>query len=130
MTGRSPYRSKPMAVRILKGAARNLYEPGSDAQHLALRQLWDVLDHLGFRLATKTARETTLRAYPTKFRQYPLLNPRFEADAGDLDAKFDTECLNVTTLSKGDNEALDRYRTWHRGEGSVGAARRLREAKS
>lgn len=97
-----------MMVRLLKGASGNLYEVGSDGCHLALGQLRDVLDQLGFKVAKKAARETTLRAYPTSFAKYPLLNPRFEPDAEDLDSRLNTECLNVTVLSKGDDGSLDR----------------------
>ncbi len=81
----------------------------SEASHLALRQLWDVLKELGYKLAKKSAHETTLRVYPTSYGDYPLLNPRFRATEADLDEAWDRECLEVTVLSKGDCIGLSRY---------------------
>ena len=86
--------------RLLEGATGDLYEPRSDACHLALRQLWDVFDHLGFKLVKKSATEATLRVYPSRIHQYPLLNPRFEPHAEDWGVDFDGDCLVITTLSR------------------------------
>ncbi len=61
-------------TRLLEGSTDDLYAPGSDACHLALRQLWDVFDHLGFKVVKKSANETTLRVYPERMHRYPLLN--------------------------------------------------------
>ncbi len=94
-----------MPVRRIKGAPDDLYADNSDACHLALRQLEDFLrDIIGFYVRTKPARETTLRVYPTKTSQYPLLNPRFCRNDSD-----DFEFLEITVWSKGDRRALHRY---------------------
>ena len=81
-----------MIGRTIKGASGSLYTYNSDASHLALRQLWDLLQALGFKLAKKSARETTIRAYPSKHKQYPLLNPRFWPTAAGLEEAWDREC--------------------------------------
>jgi hypothetical protein len=75
---------------------------------LALKQLWDVLKELGFKLSRKSAQETTIRAYQLKHKEYPLLNPRFWPTAAWLDETWDKECLDFTVLSKGDGAVLDR----------------------
>jgi hypothetical protein len=98
-----------MTVRMLKNATGSLYEPNSEACHRALEDLRVVLDHLGFKVNKKAAREATLRVYLTKRGRYPLLNPRFEPTAAELDANLDTECLDFTVLSKGDDGSLDRH---------------------
>lgn len=97
-----------MIGRRIKGASGSLYTHNSDASHLALRQLWDLLKELGFKLSKKHARETTLRAYPLKYNQYPLLNPRFSPTAAWLDEAWNRECLDFTVISKGDGSILDR----------------------
>ena len=94
--------------RTIKGASGSLYTYNSDASHLALRQLWDLLKELGFRLSRKSAREATIRAYPARHKQYPLLNPRFMPTAAWLDEAWDRECLDFTVVSKGDGTILDR----------------------
>src|SRR5207247_10140916 len=83
-------------MRLLEGATDDLYEPGSEACHLALRQLWDVFDHLAFKVVKKGANETTLRVYPSRIHQYPLLNPRFEAHAEEWDTDFEGDCLVIS----------------------------------
>jgi hypothetical protein len=98
-----------MIGRTIKGAKGSLYTTHSEASHLALRQLWVVLKELGYKLAKKSAHETTLRVYPSTYGDYPLLNPRFRATAADLDEAWDRECLEVTVLSKGDRIGLSRY---------------------
>ena len=101
----------------MKGATGDLYEPGSDACHLALRQLWDVVDHVGFKVVKKSATETTLRMYPARIHQYPLLNPRFESHAED-GADFQGECLVITALSKEADLVLNEHlKAFHHDEG-------------
>lgn len=96
-----------MIGRTIKGANGSLYTLNSDASHLALRQLWDQLEILDFKLSKKPDRETTIRAYPSKYRQYPLLNPRFSPTAAWLAEAWNRECLDFTVLSKGDGIPLD-----------------------
>lgn len=97
-----------MIGRTIKGASDSLYTYNSDASHLALSQLWELLQELGFKLAKTSARETTIRAYPSKHQQYPLLNPRFCPTAAELDEAWDRECLDFTVISKGNGALLDR----------------------
>jgi len=75
---------------------------------LALRQLWVMLAELSFKLSKKADRETTIRAYPFKHGQYPLLNPRFEPTAAWLDEAWDKPCLDLAVCSKGARASLDR----------------------
>jgi hypothetical protein len=106
-------------TRLLEGATDDLYEPGSDACHLALRQLWDVFDHLGFKVVKKSANETTLRVYPERMHQYPLLNPRFEAHAEDWGTDFDGDCLVITALAKEPDPVLNEHlKTFNHDEGT------------
>jgi hypothetical protein len=51
----------------------------------------------------------TLRAYPSTYCQYPLLNPRFKATEADLDEHWDKECLELSVWSKGESNGLRRY---------------------
>lgn len=74
---------------------------------MALQGLWRLLKDVGFRVAKLPQHETTIRAYPVKYRQYPLLNPRFSATASWLDKAWDTECLDVAVISQGRHETLD-----------------------
>ena len=97
-----------MISRIINGANESLYTYNSDASHLALLQLWNLLNDIGFKLIKKHVNETTLRVYPIKHRQYPLLNPRFEPTAAWLDDGWDKECINFTVLSRGNNSGLDK----------------------
>jgi len=97
-----------MIGRTIKGANGSLYTRNSDASHLPLRQLWSLLQKLGFKLSKKYAQEMTIRAYPLRHGQYPLLNPRFEPTAAWLDEDWDKDCLDFTVLSKGDGGMLDR----------------------
>ena len=71
-----------MTIRRIKGASGNLYDPKSKANRLALDQLADLLREIGFKVECHMD-EATLRVYPTKRWQYPLLNPEFlEIDDG------------------------------------------------
>ena len=66
-----------MIDRRIKGATGNLYDHSSNAHHWALERLSGLLSEVGFEVRAKPAREKTLRVYPTRVSQYPLLNPRF-----------------------------------------------------
>ena len=103
----SALKNSGMIGRQIEGAAGSIYTYNSDASHLALKQLWGLLQELDFKLVKKANHETTIRAYPVKQKQYPLLNPRFNPTAAWLDAAWDKECLDFTVLSKGD-DLLDR----------------------
>jgi hypothetical protein len=64
------------------------------------------MKEIGF-TASKSDHEDTLRVYPVRTRQYPLLNPRFSASAAWIDEARDQECLEVTVVSKGSRRAID-----------------------
>ena len=98
-----------MITRLLKGFAGNLYDSDSEAHHRSLERLAVVLDQLGYRVRKKAEREATLRVYLRQDQRYPLLNPRFERTAADLDAALDRECVVVTVLSKHENGSLQRH---------------------
>ena len=100
-------RANGMIGRTISGTKDNLYTVGSDACHLALRQLWDVMHELGFMLTKKISKETTIRAYPLKHQSYPLLNPRFIPTAIELNEELDREYLKIIVFSKGDPNDLD-----------------------
>jgi hypothetical protein len=100
-----------MIDRRIKGAADNLYASGhSDARHLALQRLEKVLREIGFIVVKKPADEQTLRVYPVKLYQAPLLNPNFWRTPV-IDDPDDHECLGIAVWSKGDRRALHKYLT-------------------
>jgi putative restriction endonuclease len=94
--------------RFLKQASGNLYSTDSKAYHWALEQLRDHLVAIGFTVNKKARPERTLRVYPTRSRQYPLLNPSFRPTAVQLGEIYDIECLYVSVLSRADDGSLDR----------------------
>lgn len=89
-----------MVGRTIKGAKGSLYTPGSEASHLALSQLAEELRGLGFTVSRKQGRERTLRVYPSRHGEYPLLNPWFSATAAWLDPKLDFECLIFAVITR------------------------------
>ncbi len=97
---REALKLRGMVGRIIKGAKGSLYTPSSDANHLALSQLSKELQNVGFKVVNKPVDEQTLRVYPSHYREYPLLNPRFYATATWLDSKLDYDCLIFTVLSR------------------------------
>lgn len=105
---RTAMRTNGMIGRMIAGASGSLYTGGSDAMHLALHQLWDVMHDLGFKLTRKIGREHTIRAYPVKHLQYPLLNPRFIPTAIAFGEYLDRELLKIDVYSKGAAQPLDR----------------------
>ena len=96
-----------MVGRNIKGAGGSLYTFNSEAARMALQGLWHLLKDVGFRVAKLPQHETTIRAYPVKYRQYPLLNPRFAPTASWLDKAWDTECLEGAVISQGRHETFD-----------------------
>ena len=83
-----------------------LFDPDSETCHVALENLSVALDQLGFKVRKKSAQEATLRVYPERHNEYPLLNPRFVADAIYRGTREAGGFLVVNVLSKG-NAALD-----------------------
>ena len=94
--------------RFLKGTSGNLYSTDSEAYHWALEQLRDHLVAIGFTVNKKARSERTLRVYPTRSREYPLLNPYFRSTAVQLGEIYDVECLFVRVLSRANDGSLDR----------------------
>ena len=95
-------KKKKPAVRRIKGASGDLYDHDSDAHHLALKLLASRLLAIGFAVRKKPDRETTLRVYPRKMLQYPLLNPRFFPTLTVNDDVNEFEHLDIAVLSRGD----------------------------
>jgi hypothetical protein len=106
---RTALKLQGMIGRRIKGAAGSLYTIGSEACHLALRQLWDQLQTMGFTLDRKRPHESTLRVYASREREYPLLNPRFEPTATGLKHDLDFECLVFTALSRSNGSLISRH---------------------
>ncbi len=98
-----------MVGREIKGATGSLYTSQSKANHHALSLLSQTLLDVGFIVSRKQARETTLRVYPSRHCEHPLLNPRFYASAAWLDSALDFECLVITALSRPKLPRLSRY---------------------
>jgi hypothetical protein len=74
--------------RVLRGASGDLFDEASESYHRGLEQLANELKRLGFKVEKKRDHERTLRVYPVKIREHPLLNPRFrplENDEGSLE---------------------------------------------
>lgn len=97
-----------MTTQRSNSSQRNLFNPDSAACHSALQQLWVVLDHLGFKVRKKSSRESTLRVYPKRSNQYPLVNPRFESHAAYRGKRTVGAFVVFSVFSKGD-ERLDQH---------------------
>lgn len=89
-----------MIERRLPGAKGSIYDKHSEASHLALEQLREVMQEIGFIALKRRRHESTIRAYPVKYGQYPLLNPRYEPSVAWLDENWDKECLVFWVWSK------------------------------
>jgi hypothetical protein len=96
-----------MTHRTIKGATGNLYDNQSEACHLALEQLREMLDAIGFKVRKKSPRESTLRVY-IEGCQYPLLNPRFESSPECFGVRGHKESLVFTVISRDLGNRLDR----------------------
>jgi len=92
-----PAAKKKPAIRRIKGASGDLYDPKSKANRLALDQLAEVLRDIGFVVECHKD-ETTLRVYPVERWQYPLLNPEYFVF--EIDDPID--CLEIIVCSRGD----------------------------
>jgi hypothetical protein len=108
----------------------DLYDHRSMAHHRALEKLECTLREIGFLVVTKIPREMTLRVYPTKIGQYPLLNPRF----WERDSLCQEGSLRFSVFSQGDKvtrgempshrDGLHRYlKTFHKTPGCSFSAR-------
>lgn len=99
-----------MRERKLKGVQGRLYDRESAAWRLALDHLRDVLLGAGFVVDKRRERERTLRVYPLRRREYPLLNPFWHSDdAGSETASNPPEeVLGIAVLSKGNRPDIDR----------------------
>ena len=79
----------------------DIFEEKSDANHVALEFLAEVLREVGFNVRKKKSSESTLQVYPAKYRVYPLLNPRLYQSSED-----DSGFLEINVHSKSDSVAL------------------------
>jgi hypothetical protein len=92
-----------MTVQASAGPGAELYADGSPASDMALEELRTLMNQVGFTVARKVRGHSTLRAYPVRMHQYPLLNPRFVRSAAtflNLDIAPDVESLVISTLSR------------------------------
>jgi len=78
-----------------------IFEAGSEQNHIAFEYLAELLKDIGFSVRKKNRTEATLRVYPKKQNQYPLLNPRFVRPARSSGQ------LEIAVLSKDDSNSLD-----------------------
>ncbi len=106
----------------MSGARHDLFEEGSDANNSALEMLAEALRDIGFRVRKKSPIEHTLRVYPRKYGQYPLLNPRFMADAVHINPAWNKEGVVVSVLSKGQEASIDTLLSSFRSETCVFSA--------
>ncbi len=96
-------------TRKIRGADDDLYEPDSRAHHAALEQLRPVLLDVGYKVVKKSPREHTLRVYPFRLFEYPLLNPVFGCGPICSEGQFskaDHETFNFAVYSRGNTLAL------------------------
>lgn len=87
-------------TRAADNRTADFFEQGSEANHLALERLSEILKDLGFNVRKKARSESTLRVYLKRQNEYPLLNPRFSVASSK-------GRLEITVLSKGQNPAVD-----------------------
>lgn len=78
-----------MLTNQFNGTVDDLFNKHSEANHLAIIQLRKVFLEAGFKVVKKIRRESTLRVYPKKFYDGPLLNPRFSRRVNDSEQKED-----------------------------------------
>jgi len=97
-------RSNEIKARQIVGAEDNLYTGGSKAQALALNILGDILKDIGFKV-WRLPQEHTLRVYPKKMKEYPLINPRFYSTGEWLSPELIEECLVIICYVDINNDA-------------------------
>jgi hypothetical protein len=99
-----------MALQANRSAASPVLEQTTMTHRaikdVALEQLGEFLDAIGFKVRKKAPGESTLRVY-VKNRQYPLLNPRFESSAECFGVAGHKELLVFTVFSKGLGHRFD-----------------------
>jgi hypothetical protein len=85
------------------GIEEGLYIDKSPSSEIALEELAVLMRQLGYVVPRKRVGESTLRVYPIRYHQYPLLNPRFVDDASNflgLAGLLDADSLVISVLSK------------------------------
>ena len=98
---RQPTRSEPV-----EEPQEDLYDTNAEVYAWALDQLRELLIDIGFKVHKRAARERTLRVYPIKSSQYPLLNPAFRL-VDDDDEGEPLELLEIVVLVKGPSAAIE-----------------------
>lgn len=103
-------------MRQLRGSEGDVFEPKSPASIQALEEMRTVLREEGFAVA-RDRHKTTLRVYPIKNGQYPLMNPRLVDELGvkegsdpddpNAEPAF-REVVCVSLWSTADDDMLDR----------------------
>lgn len=88
----------------------SVFEGGSRANHEALNDLREILEHLGFRVVKKIDKEDTLRAYPERLHSYPLLNPRFVRTI--VRGLSGRSFVEISAWSRGDDRLRAHLRTY------------------
>lgn len=84
----------------------DLYDTNAEVYAWALDQLRELLIDIGFKVHKRAAREKTLRVYPIKSLQYPLLNPGFRL-MDEEDDREPLELLEMVVLAKGLTAAIE-----------------------
>ena len=100
-----------MHERRLQGVEGRLYDRQSVAWSWALGHLRDVLLNVGFVVEKRREREKTLRVYPIRRGEYPLLNPVFYSHEHARSVKASDspeEVLAIAVLSRGNRPDIDR----------------------
>src|SRR5438552_2312378 len=97
---------------------QGVFDPKSATCHAALEDLAIALDQLGFKVRKKPPQEATLRVYVSRHTRYPLLNPRFEANATYRGRRGTGGFLVFNVLSKGDQALDERLRTFNSNHGT------------
>lgn len=101
-------------MRTLRGIGGDVFEEKSPASIHVLEEMRTLLKAEGFAVA-RDRHKTTLRVYPRKIGEYPLMNPRLTGELGwaegsdpddpDAEPAF-REIVTVMIYSRG-NESLD-----------------------
>lgn len=103
-------RANDIKARHIVGADDNLYTGGSKAQALALSKLSEILKDIGFKV-WRLPQEHTLRVYPVRMKQNPLINPRFFSSWERFSPELQSECLVLYCYAnKNSNEQIQQLK--------------------
>lgn len=91
---RQNLRLNEIKKRQILDADDSLYVGGSKSQTLALNELGGILEDIGFKV-WRLPQDHTIRVYPKKMKQRPLINPRFYSTGEWLSSELIEECLII-----------------------------------